>query len=674
MTAVLRNPFFFVGLVPKLVVILFFAPTLVTRYYGPFMEHSLSSMSINPWQSWLEIGGSSEAFPYGYVMWLVFLPGTFISQLSGIPIHAMFGLTLLLVDIALLGLLSRFSKIQTRSLVIAYWWSPVIFLSSYLSGSTDLVPISLLLVSILLLRANRFAASGTLIVLAASAKVSMLLALPFVIIYFVRNKSIRRHFKKYSLGFLIAAIVMLMPQWLFSSGVSLILSNPELRRLLMLSLPAGEFFSVYLVPLVFAVSLYASWRVKRMSFELFLATTGLAFMLVVVLSPSSPGWYVWVVPFLVLFLIPADRLGFVLYFLFSIAYVMAYFFGAFGNQPVSLLNGEADNAMLSSIGWTMLVSLTLIIAYRTMRERVIQNDYFRLSRRPIVLGVAGDSGSGKDTLAENLIALFGPQSVVHVSGDDYHRWDRHRPMWQAFTHLNPSANDLEGFTRDVLALASEQSVLSRHYDHSSGKMSRLEAKKSNDIVIASGLHALYLPPLRETYTLSIFLDMDEELRRYLKITRDTVTRGHSLEAVVKSIDARIADGNKYIQPQSQYADLTLSLLPVAPLNEKGATNNQTLNLALRARFRSGVNDARLSQILVGLTALRVDTNRNYETGDIEMFFSGDCLREDIELATKLLVPRLMEFLDTEPNWKPGVAGIMQLLVLVQLDEALTRAK
>ena len=59
-----------------------------------------------------------------------------------------------------------------------------------------------------------------------------------------------------------------------------------------------------------------------------------------------------------------------------------------------------------------------------------------MTRRPFVIGISGDSGSGKDTFANSIEGLFGKHSVTKLSGDDYHLWDRKKPIWQAMTHLN----------------------------------------------------------------------------------------------------------------------------------------------------------------------------------------------------------------------------------------------
>ena len=76
--------------------------------------------------------------------------------------------------------------------------------------------------------------------------------------------------------------------------------------------------------------------------------------------------------------------------------------------------------------------------------------------------------AGKDTLADAISGLFGDHSIVTLSGDDYHLWDRHKPMWQVMTHLNPTANDLEGFSHDLASLKDGKSIRARYYNHVNG--------------------------------------------------------------------------------------------------------------------------------------------------------------------------------------------------------------
>ncbi len=319
-----------------------------------------------------------------------------------------------------------------------------------------------------------------------------------------------------------------------------------------------------------------------------------------------------------------------------------------------------------------MVATGIILVMRIWRETVSRNDYFRLSRKPFVIGIAGDSGAGKDTFSDAIKGLFGSHSVTTLSGDDYHLWDRQKPMWQVMTHLNPMANDLERFANDLVALTDGKSIQSKRYEHKTGRMSRPFSIKSNDIIVASGLHALYLPILRECYNLSVYLDIDENLRRHFKLQRDVHIRGHVVESVLSAFDIREPDSARFIRPQASHANLVLSLQPIHPRVLEDLDEKQPLRFKLVARSHHGINELSLTRVLVGVCGLHVDMLVNSDSSEIELRIEGDTSAQDIALAAQMICPRIFEFLDIHPKWQDGVMGLMQLITLSHINQALTK--
>ena len=94
-------------------------------------------------------------------------------------------------------------------------------------------------------------------------------------------------------------------------------------------------------------------------------------------------------------------------------------------------------------------------------------------------------------------------------------------MWKTSTHLNPKANRLFEMVRDVQKLINGEIVKARHYDHSTGRFLPMQIKKRKDVILVEGLHTLYPKQLAEEFDLSFFLEMDEKLRVFYRIKRDT---------------------------------------------------------------------------------------------------------------------------------------------------------
>jgi uridine kinase len=262
--------------------------------------------------------------------------------------------------------------------------------------------------------------------------------------------------------------------------------------------------------------------------------------------------------------------------------------------------------------------------------------------------------------------------VARLSGDDYHLWDRQKPIWQVMTHLNPMANDLEGFANDLVSLVDGKPILLRHYDHQTGIKSQQVLIKSNDFIIVSGLHVLYLPILRSCFNLSIYLDIDEDLRRYLKRRRDVDNRGHTVEQVLSSFEKREPDSEQFIRPQAAHADLVLSLQPIHPRILEDVNGKHPLRFKLLVRSRNGLNELSLTRVLVGVCGLHVDMVVSDDATEVDLTIEGEASAEDIALAAKMLCPRVLEFLDINPQWADGVLGLMQLVTLTHINQALTK--
>jgi uridine kinase len=671
------HPIFLIGLAIRIFLIINAKPFAPELWYAPFLDLSITSFSLNPWSAWIDNGGSLIAFPYGYVMWLIFLPLMLFTKFVALSDLLAYQSTLLIIDISLLFAIYRLFPSRPILLLASYWLSPIIIFSTYGLGLNDLIPVLFLFLSLIHIERMQLTRAGFLLIAAISAKLSMLVTFPFFLIYLLSRQSLRQHFFSFLLGITLGFLVLIVPYLLSSSGILMLINTPDLWKISQLKVELNEDASISLVPLIYFIMLYFIWRVRRLNFDLFQATMGITLLLVVLLTPSSPGWFVWCIPFLTLYQLKSDWFAFLLVGIFSCLYLLSSLLTTqlifINEQHFSLINyfHFSNDLMIHFISLlhTAMFGMGLILIIRVWRESISKNDFFRLSRKPFVLGVAGDSGSGKDTFVNAVAGLFGNHSVVKLSGDDYHLWDRKKPMWKVMTHLNPMANDLERFTNDLLALIDGKSIFSRNYNHKTGKMSKPFLVKSNDFIIASGLHALYLPLTRESYNLSIYLDINEDLRKHFKLKRDIYDRGHTIKNILNSLKKRMSDSANFIQPQANHADLVFSLQPVSyKILKKLNNNQQPLQLKLIIHSKNGFNQLSIQQVLVGICGLHVENNNQAS----EMTIEGEVSSEEIAMAIKILCPNILEFLDKPPKWQSGMLGIMQLITIFHINQSLNR--
>ena len=384
MNKLLLHPFFMVGLAIRLVLIVGMAPLAVTAWYVPFLDVSTSALTLDPWLVWVVSGGDPVAFPYGYAMWLVFLPLTLVAKLTGLPLFYAYNLTLLAADFCLLLTLHRLLPDRHRLLLLAYWLSPIIILASYGLGLNDLIPVLLLVLSIMFVRRVELKLAGVLLAAAISAKLSIVVALPLFAIYLFNNRALRQRLREFLSSFGLS-ILVLGGGFLFSgAGLQMLLGNPEIGKIYQLAIGLTGNLSIFVVPLTYLVMLYLVWLVRRLDFDLFQATIGMTLLLIVLMTPASPGWFVWCIPFLVLYQAMSGRIAVLMVSAFSAVYVL----GTLLVTQLQFVNGQELalgvgvslhipgqlGGYTASLLHTGMVAIGLVLAIRIWREAIGRND------------------------------------------------------------------------------------------------------------------------------------------------------------------------------------------------------------------------------------------------------------------------------------------------------------
>lgn len=590
--------------------------------------------------------------PAGPLATSLLLPARWMDGTAALAFTA---LMLIGADLAMLEGLRRLFALKPGRLLRLYWLSPAVLLIAYPQFAfADMLGAALLCWALAMLKKDRPREAGALAALSAGACVIGLMAIPLLLIFYFRNPTWRAQLLHALASLGVTAVILLLGQGLLTRiGLQAGFSSDWVEQILGLNIPLrNPERSIAVAPVVYVLCMFAVWRMRRIGTEILAILCGLMYLVLSMTTGLSAAWLLWALPMLVFVSAESGAVSIGLINLMAALYVAT--------------GAVAGSNLLPPLA----LASCLVISSSIWRYNIQDNDLRRISRKPLVIGIAGDSGAGKDTLVDSIAALFEQRSVVRLSGDDYHFWDRHKPMWQVMTHLNPRANDLGQFARDLIALAGGKGIVAPHYDHVSGRKSRPIQTRSSDVIVASGLHALYLPMLREAYDLSIYLDIDEGLRRFLKMDRDVRVRGHSAEKVMGALEVRETDASRFIRPQREHAQLVLSLCPVRPQMLTSAQEPSEVRFKLVVHANQGFHEEILVRTLVAICGLHVDMALG--SGDnavVEMSIEGDMHAQDMALAAKTLVPQLLPLLKRPPQWHDGVQGLMQLIVLAHLNEA-----
>ncbi len=176
---------------------------------------------------------------------------------------------------------------------------------------------------------------------------------------------------------------------------------------------------------------------------------------------------------------------------------------------------------------------------------------------PFVLGIVGDSGSGKSTIVHGVRALIGSERVADLKLDDYHRFTRSERVEKGLTALNPLVHNLSLMYEHLQLLRMGRPIRNRSYDHSNGTFGPIRLIEPRDVVIVRGLLGYPSDEVRAAYDLAVFLQPEPELLFRWKLRRDVQSRGYTETEVLGYIARHLLDSKQFVLPQATRADLVV---------------------------------------------------------------------------------------------------------------------
>lgn len=181
-----------------------------------------------------------------------------------------------------------------------------------------------------------------------------------------------------------------------------------------------------------------------------------------------------------------------------------------------------------------------------------------MSERVMIIGVAGGTGSGKTTLAENIARAFGDRVAV-ITHDSYYRAQNdmsyEERCKQNYDH--PDAFETDLLCEHLEALTRGESVDVPVYDYTvHNRSARTERVEPRAVVILEGILIFCEARLREKMDLKIFVDTDADERILRRISRDTKERGRSLDSVIDQYLTTVKPmHDAFVEPYKRYADI-----------------------------------------------------------------------------------------------------------------------
>lgn len=187
--------------------------------------------------------------------------------------------------------------------------------------------------------------------------------------------------------------------------------------------------------------------------------------------------------------------------------------------------------------------------------------------RPLVIGVAGGSGSGKTTVTKAIMERVGHERIALLPHDLYYRDLAHLPFAErrTFNFDHPDAFDNELYLEHLDALIRGEQVAVPGYDYATYvRMPEVALLAPKPVILAEGILIFAAAELTARMDIKLFVDTASDLRIIRRIERDTQSRGRTVESVIEQYLKTVRPMHlEFVEPSKRYADI---IIPRGGLN------------------------------------------------------------------------------------------------------------
>ena len=180
---------------------------------------------------------------------------------------------------------------------------------------------------------------------------------------------------------------------------------------------------------------------------------------------------------------------------------------------------------------------------------------------PLVIGIAGGSGSGKTTVAQEILQRVGPDRIAYIQHDSYYKDLTGLPPAQRaevnFDH--PNSLETELLTCHIEQLKAGKSIKVPIYDFSThSRTDRSFTVNPRGVIVVEGILIFADAALRALFDVKIFVDTDADVRLIRRLQRDISERGRTVESVIKQYQLTVRPMHlEFVEPSKRYADVII---------------------------------------------------------------------------------------------------------------------
>jgi len=202
---------------------------------------------------------------------------------------------------------------------------------------------------------------------------------------------------------------------------------------------------------------------------------------------------------------------------------------------------------------------------------------------PLVIGIAGGSGSGKTTVAQEILQRVGPERIAYIQHDSYYKDLTGLPPAQRdnvnFDH--PNSLETELLISHIEQLIHGKKIEVPIYDFAThSRTGKTFSVSPRGVIIVEGILIFVEADLRSLFDVKLFVDTDPDIRLIRRLERDISERNRTTESVIKQYQATVRPMHlEFVEPSKRYADV---IIP------EGGFNTAALDMVV-ARIESLLN-------------------------------------------------------------------------------------
>lgn len=184
-----------------------------------------------------------------------------------------------------------------------------------------------------------------------------------------------------------------------------------------------------------------------------------------------------------------------------------------------------------------------------------------MGKKPIVIGIAGGTGSGKTSVTKAIYDQFKGHSILMIQQDSYYKDQTHLPMEERLktNYDHPLAFDNDLFIEHINDLLKYQAIEKPVYDYTiHTRSSETIPVEPKEVIILEGILVLEDERLRDLMDIKIFVDTDADLRILRRIQRDIKERGRTVDSVIDQyVNVVRPMHNQFCEPSKKFADIII---------------------------------------------------------------------------------------------------------------------